>query len=148
MKKSRALAILVFTLASFAPCYADHLAVVVAKDNNIESVTSADLAKMFKAENRKWPDGKTVVLVLHRDSIPQMETVQELNKMSAEELKSFFASHQDLVLFSANDVDVLKRIQTVPGAIGLIDVRSINDKVKVLKVDGKLPFEEGYLPHH
>jgi len=38
-------------------------------------------------------------------------------------------------------------VQTVPGAIGLVDVRSINDKVKVLKVDGKLPLENGYLPH-
>jgi len=28
-----------------------------------------------------------------------------------------------------------------------VDVRSINDHVKVVKVDGKLPMESGYLPH-
>lgn len=148
MKKSSVLAVLVFTLASFAPCYAHHLAVVVAKDNSVESVTAANLAKMFKAETRKWPDGKNVVLVLQRNSIPQMETLQRLNKMSEDGLKAFLAAHKDSVLFSDSDVDLLKRVQTVPGAIGLVDVRSINDKIKVLKVDGRLPLEDGYLPHH
>jgi len=31
--------------------------------------------------------------------------------------------------------------------VGLVDVRAVNDKVKVLHVDGKLPMEDGYLQH-
>jgi len=31
--------------------------------------------------------------------------------------------------------------------VGLVDVRSINDQVNVVRVDGKLPMEDGYLPH-
>lgn len=33
------------------------------------------------------------------------------------------------------------------GAIGLVEVHSIDDQVNVLRVDGKLPLEGGYLPH-
>lgn len=147
MKRSGAISVLLFTVLSFIPSYAHHLAVVVAKDNNVESVTSAMLAKMFKAETRRWPDGKSVILVLHKDSLTQTETLQQLNKMSEGDLKTFLASHKDLVLFADTDADLLKKVETVPGAIGLVDVRSINDKIKVLKVDGRWPMEEGYLPH-
>jgi len=34
-----------------------------------------------------------------------------------------------------------------PGAIGLVNVRSVNDRVNVVRVNGKLPLEAGYLPH-
>jgi ABC-type phosphate transport system substrate-binding protein len=148
MKRSSAINVLLFAVLAIVPCYAHHIAVVVAKDNGVESVTSANLAKIFKAETRKWADGKNIVLVLNKDSVAQMGTLERLNKMSASDLKAFLTAHKDLVVYADSDVDLLKVVQTVPGAIGLVDVHSINDKVKVLKVDGKLPLEEGYLPHH
>ena len=148
MKKSGAISVLLFVILAFAPCYAHHLAVVVAKDSSVESITSANLVKMFKAETKKWPDGKNVILVLHKDSPGQMATLERLNKMSESDLKALLAAHKDSVVLAETDADLLKMVQTTPGAIGLVDVHSINDKVKVLKVDGKLPLEEGYLPHH
>ena len=41
----------------------------------------------------------------------------------------------------------MKLSRMFEGAIGLVDVRSINDQVNVVRVDGKLPMEDGYLPH-
>ena len=148
MKKSGAFCILVFVLCTFVPSYAHHLAVVVAKDNGIDGITSTNLAKLFKAESRKWPDGKNVVVILRRDSLAQMQTLERLDKLSEADLKNLFAAHKDSILFADTDVDLLKMVQSVPGAIGLVDVHSINDKVRVVKVDGKLPLEDGYLPHH
>jgi hypothetical protein len=40
---------------------------------------------------------------------------------------------------------MLKAVETIPGAIGVIDVFRINQAVKVLKIEGKLPVEYGYL---
>ena len=147
MKKTSALGVFLFTVFAFVPCYAHHLAVVVAKENKAESITSANLSKMLKAETKKWPDGKNVLIVLQRHSQAQMVTLERLNKMSAAALKAFLDSHPDSVQFADTDVEILKIVESLPGAIGLVDVRSIDDKVKVLKVDGKLPLEEGYLPH-
>jgi hypothetical protein len=45
------------------------------------------------------------------------------------------------------DADVLKIVQSIPGAIGFVDVRSIDSTISVVRVDGKLPMESGYLPH-
>lgn len=136
-----------FLLASFSPCFAHHMAVVVNKDNAVENLTSAHLAKLFHAELKKWPDGKNVILVLHKDSEGETETLERLNKMSAAEWRDFLAAHKDSILFVNSDADVLKMVQSEPGAIGLIDVRSIDGSINVVHVDGKLPMEFGYLPH-
>jgi len=41
------------------------MAVVVNKDVPVQNITSAHLAKLFKGEVKKWPDGNNVLLVLH-----------------------------------------------------------------------------------
>lgn len=148
MKRSSAIRILLFTILALVPGYAHHLAVVVAKDSQVDSVTSSGLTKLLKAETRKWPDGKSVLLVLHKDSPAQMDTLEGLSKMSEASLKALFAAHPESIQLVDTDADLLKAVETIPGAIGMVDVHSINDKVKVLKVDGKLPLEKGYLPHH
>ena len=45
------------------------------------------------------------------------------------------------------DADVIKIVQNTAGAIGLVDVRAVDGTINVVRVDGKLPMESGYLPH-
>jgi ABC-type phosphate transport system substrate-binding protein len=141
------MSLLGFLLFSFAPCFAHHMAVVVNKDNNTGEITSAHLAKLLRLEIKKWGDGRDVVIVLHKDSGGETVTLERLNKMSGNELKSFISSHKDSFTFVDSDADVLRFVGTTPGAVGLVEVHSIDDQVNVLKVDGKLPMETGYLPH-
>ena len=147
MRVRSAIYVLGFLSVCLTPCFAHHTAVIVNKDNVVENLTSAHLARIVRGEIKKWPDGKSIVLVLHRDSAGETETLQRLNKMSAPEWKSFVGAHKDLILFVDSDADVLKQVQTEPGAIGLIEVHSIDNSVNVVHVDGKLPMEFGYLPH-
>jgi ABC-type phosphate transport system substrate-binding protein len=123
------------------------MAVVVNKDNPVENVTAAHLARILRAEIRKWPDGKNVVLVLHKDSPGETETLQHLNKLSAAEWRAVLATHKDSILLVDTDADVLKAVQSDPGAIGLVEEHSLDSSITVVKVDGKLPMESGYLPH-
>jgi ABC-type phosphate transport system substrate-binding protein len=138
---------LAFLGACLTPCFAHHTAVVVNKDNTVENVTSAHLAKIIRGEIKNWPDGKNMVLVLHKDSPGEAETLQHLNKMSASEWKVFVTVHKDSIVFVDTDADVLKAVQAEPGAMGLIEVHSIDNSINVVHVDGKLPMEFGYLPH-
>jgi len=123
------------------------MAVVVNKDNNVENVTAVHLSRILRSKVKKWPDGKAVVLVLHRDSEGENETLQRLNKMTADELKALIAAHKDSIVMADSDAEVLKIVQSIPGAIGLVDVRSVDNTINVVRVDGKLPMESGYLPH-
>jgi ABC-type phosphate transport system substrate-binding protein len=147
MKSHRVTYVFVFLVLSLTPCFAHHMAVVVDKDNGVGNVTSAHLAKMFRSEVKKWPDGKDVVLVLHKASSGEMVTLERLNKMSESEVKAFILAHKHSIMMVDSDADVVKQVESTPGAIGLVEVHSVSGGVNVVKVDGKLPMETGYLPH-
>jgi len=85
--------------------------------------------------------------VLHASSPGEMGTLQRLTKMSGAELKSMLASHKDSFRTVASDSDVIDAVASTPGAIGFVEEHSITDRVTVVRVDGKLPMESGYLPH-
>jgi phosphate transport system substrate-binding protein len=147
MKFRSAIYTLAFLCATLTPCFAHHTAVVVNKDNPIANVTSTNLGKIIRGEVKKWPDGKNIVLVLHKDSAGETETLEHLNKMTAGEWQSFVIAHRDQIVFVDTDADVLKEVQSEPGAIGFIEAHSIDNTITVVHVDGKLPMELGYLPH-
>ena len=136
-----------FLCATLTPCLAHHTAVIVNKDNAVENVTSAHLSKIIRGEVKKWPDGKNIILVLHKDSAGEREALEHLNKMSAAEWRAFVMAHRETIIFVDTDADVLKAVQAESGALGLIEVHSIDGSVNVIHVDGKLPMEFGYLPH-
>jgi len=142
------LAVLVlFAAISTAPCFAHHMAVVVSKQNGVTALSSGQLGKIFRAETKKWPDGKTIQLVLHKASKGETVTLQRLNKMSAQQWHTWLAEHKDSLTIVDSDEDVLNYVENSPGAVGLVDVRSVNNRVNIVRVDGKVPMEEGYLPH-
>jgi len=147
MKYPRILFLCAWVTLSLTPCFAHHMAVVVNKDNAVQNVTSAQLDKIFKGELKKWPDGKPVVLVLHKSSPGEMETLQHLSKMSEADVKALLAAHKDEIRTVASDAEVIDAVATTPGAIGFVEEHSITDRVTVVRVDNKLPMEAGYLPH-
>jgi ABC-type phosphate transport system substrate-binding protein len=147
MKYQRIFCVWTLMALSAIPCFAHHMAVVVNKDNLVQNFTSPHLAKICKGEVKQWPDGRNVVLVLHRSSPGEIATLEHLTKMSAEDLKAMVAARPDSVRTVDTDEDVINIVAVTPGAIGFVEEHSINDRVAVVKVDGKLPMESGYLPH-
>jgi hypothetical protein len=67
--------------------------------------------------------------------------------MSAQQWHNWINAHKDSLTLVDSDDDVLNYVENTPGAVGLVDVRSVNDHVTIIRVDGKVPMEEGYLPH-
>ncbi len=147
MKYPRILWLCAWVTLSLTPCFGHHMAVVVNKDNAVQNVTSAHLARIFKGEVKKWPDGRNVVLVLHDTSPDEMVTLEHLNRMTEAEVKALLVARKNSVRTVVTDADVIDAVASTPGAIGFVEERSINNRVDVVKVDGKLPMESGYLPH-
>ncbi|MGZ4832100.1 MAG: hypothetical protein ACXVZQ_04185 [Terriglobales bacterium] len=147
MKAKQPIILLTFLVAALTPGWAHHMAVVVDKHNRVRDISSERLARIFRHETGQWQDGRDIVLVLHAASHGELVTLQRLNHMSDTEMKAFVEAHKNTVKFVGSDADVLKFVESTPGAIGLVDVRSVNDRVNVIRVNGKLPLEEGYLPH-
>jgi hypothetical protein len=140
-------ALLLFLSCACASAFAHHVAVVTHPENTAENLTSPDLAKLLKTETSKWPDGRTVVVVLNRNSEVALHILERLTNTPEGKAKSFLVSHKQSILLTDSDVEVLDAVASTPGAIGMVDVRAVDSRIKVLRIDGKLPLEKAYLPH-
>jgi len=134
--------------ASSAISAIKNLALVVAADSKLPDVTLVELTKLCKGAQKAWPDGRSFTLVLKDPTAPEMHVaVQKLFGASGTDAKAAIAKINEsrpLIKIVASDEDVFRTVASIPGAVGIVDVYSINSAVKVLHIDGKLPFDIGY----
>jgi hypothetical protein len=147
MKVSSRLTILTLLISFWLPAYAHHVAVVVAPENHVNNVTTPQLARMLRTDEKRWETGRSIMIVLSRQTPASLEILERLCKLPRGSAKDFIAAHKDSIALANTDEDVMFIVQGTPGALGMVDVRDVSGRVKVLKVDGKLPLEQGYLPH-
>lgn len=139
---------LALVLFGSALCQARDLAVIVNRSNSAGQLSAAEVEKLFKPGMRNWPDGTRMQLILSGpDSSDNRMILQRAFKATPEEIKSLVNAHRADIRVVDSDEAVLTLVDTNPGAIGIVNVYSINSRVRVLKVDGKLPMETGYLLH-
>jgi hypothetical protein len=147
MHRARVLYFALFLLAT-PLCLARDLAIVVNSTNPASTVTAAELEKLLKTEVQNWPDGRKVkVFVTDPNSADSKMILQRACNIKPEDIKSLAGAHQADIHVVGSDEIVLTMVDNNPGAIGIVNVYSINSHVKVLKVDKKLPMEPGYLLH-
>lgn len=124
------------------------LAVVVSAGSKLSDISLADLTSLCKGARKAWPDGKGFSLVIKDPESPEMRsTSQTLFGASPSEVKSIIAKLNEtrvVVYVVESDDQLLHTVESTPGALGILDVYSINSSVKVLRIDGKLPFDVGY----
>lgn len=147
MNYRRITIVTLFVALTWLPAHAHHVAVVANEQNATETLSSPELAKIFKSEMRKWPGGLDILMVLNRNSAVSMQILERLANMPDSKARAFVAAHKDYFLLAGSDAEVLKVVAEKPGALGMVDVHTVDGRVKVLKIDGKLPLEKGYLPH-
>jgi ABC-type phosphate transport system substrate-binding protein len=137
---------LVFICLAECASAAKQMAIIVNKGNAAQDLPAAELAKIFKCDTRKWSGGGNITIVVRDPATPEMELLlSRIYKITPEELRNFIAAHRDSIVIVDSNEAMLNAVHTIPGAIGLIDVFRINQEVKVLKIDGKLPVEYGYI---
>jgi len=150
----RFIRVFVFVLLAATLASARDLAIVSNKSNSVAAVTIPELVKVCKAETSRWPDGKPVTFVMRSPSTPEMKIVLEkIYGMSESELSSLIVSsnharaNHPAILIATSDEELVNAVASTPGAVGVVDVYSINSSVSVVKIGGKLPLEPGYLLH-
>ncbi len=129
-------------------CLARDVAVITDKANPLSTISNKDLSKLLRTDTPKWPDGKRVIVFLSDlNSADTKVLLEKTYNMTPAELKSFAGGQRGGIVILSTDEEVVKAVAGQPGAIGVVNVYSINSAVKVLKVDGKLPLQQGYLLH-
>jgi ABC-type phosphate transport system substrate-binding protein len=134
-------------LAASAVPAVKNMAVVTSIGSKLSDVPLADLAKLCKGTQKTWPDGKSFTLVIKDPESPEMKVAVQKLFGAAGDAKAAIAKlneAREIVKVVGSDQDLLRAVESTPGAVGIVDVYAINSTVKVLRVDGKLPFDVGY----
>lgn len=130
------------------------LAVVSNKSNAVSTLSLPELVKVCKGQTNKWPDGKSITFIMRAPSAPEMKLVLEkIYEGPDSAVKEIIATANHgrvghpAIMIVDSDEDLVNKVASIPGAIGVVDVYSINSSVAVVKLAGKLPLEPGYLLH-
>jgi len=125
-----------------------NIAVIMSAGSKLQDVQLAELVKLCKGTEKAWSDGHSFLLVMKDPAAPEMHIpIQKLFGMAPADFKSAIPKlneSRQLVKVVDTDDELLRTVEATPGAVGIVDVYSINSAVKVLRVDGKLPFDVGY----
>jgi ABC-type phosphate transport system substrate-binding protein len=133
---------------------AKDIALIANKGGSVSVLTMPELVKLCKAQTSRWPDGKSVTLIVRDPASPEMKMVLEkIYSTTPEAVNEMIATanhgrmNHPAILVVSSDEELVKKVAGTPGAVGLVDVYAINSSVDVIKIAGKLPFEPGYPLH-
>ena len=130
---------------------AGDVAIVVSNDNATDELSFKELVKVFRQERQYWQGGARIYLIMREAGTQEKQMVLErIYKMEDQDLKKFWLGklyRGEIASFpqTLSSNEAIKRfVRQAPNAIGFIDAASVDDRVKVLRIDGKLPGEGGY----
>ena len=150
----RILATCLFLAVNVSLAAARDLALISNKSNALSVITLPDLVKVCKAQTNRWPDGKPVTFIMRAPSTPEMKTfLEKVYELPEAQVKDLIASanhgrtNHPAILIVDSDEDLVNKVASIPGAVGVVDVYAINSSVAVVKLAGRLPLEPGYILH-
>ncbi len=133
------------------PAGGTDVAVIVNPQNPVDSISLADLRKIYSGEKQSWNSSLPVFVLVRAPQAREREVLlNRVLRMTESEYKQFWVrkvysgeiQREPLALLS-NGMQ-LEAVRAEHGAIALISAQDIHQGVKVVKVDGHLPGTAGY----
>ncbi len=127
------------------------VAIVVHPQVDIDDLSFDQLKSIFLAEQQHWPDRSRITLLVRAAIAPERDLVlTEIYGMNEDRYRQYWIAKMfrsevasgPKIVFST---DMLRDLVTViPGSIGFVPVSGVGPDLKVIRIDGKLPGDEGY----
>jgi ABC-type phosphate transport system substrate-binding protein len=128
------------------------VAIVVHPETPVDVITLAEARKIFRGERQYWTPNIPVVLLVRAPVSRERDVVlRVIYQMSEPQFKQYWiarifraeATSGPKIVYS-NDV-ANQLAGAIPGAVGFVPAGEVRPPLKVLRVDGKLPGESGYV---
>lgn len=127
------------------------IAIVVHKATEASDVSMNELRNIFLANQQFWSDRSRIILLVRapqsdeRDyvlnTIYQMDESQYRQYWIAKMFRSEVPRGPKIVFSTDMTLDL---VVAIPGSISFMRADQVSGDVKILRVDGKLPSDEGY----
>lgn len=129
------------------------IAIVAHPGVKLDNLSSSQLRRIFMGEQQYWPDRSRITLLVRAPVAREREMVlKRIYRMSEDQFRQYWIGKMfraevatgPKIVYSSEMAREL--VTAIPGAITFLPASAVGSGVKVLRVDGKLPGDAGYLP--
>lgn len=129
----------------------DAVAIVVHPDVDVETLSFAQLRKIFLGEQQYWGDRRKITLLVRAPEAYERDVVlRRIYEMSEDQYRQYWIAkifRSELtsgpkVVYTSDMAGDL--VVALPGSITFMRAGDVQGDLKVVRVDGKLPGEAGY----
>ncbi len=127
------------------------IAIVVHKDLPIDNLSLEELRSIFLADRQFWENRNRITLLVRAPQSDERTFVLErIYQMSEAQFRQYWIAKMfraevprgpKIVLSTGMTLDL---VVAIPGSISFTRADAVTDGVKVIRVDGLLPSDEGY----
>jgi len=127
------------------------LAIVVHMNSEVENLTMMELRNIFLANQQFWPDRSRIILLVRAPQSDERDYVlNRIYQMDEAQFQKYWIAKMfraevprgPKIVFSTDMT--LDLVVAIPGSISFMRADLVTDDVRIVRVDGKLPGEEGY----
>ena len=127
------------------------VAIVVHPQVAIDDLSLDELRGIFLAEQQHWRDRSRITLLVRAAIAPERDLVlSEIYGMSEDRYRQYWIAKMFRAEVASGpkpvfSTDMLRDLVTViPGSIGFVPMSEVGPDLKVIRIDGRLPGDEGY----
>ena len=127
------------------------LAIVVHKDTEVDDLSMHELRNIFLANQQFWPNRSRIILLVRApqsderdfvlDSIYQMDEARFRQYWIAKMFRAEVPRGPKIVFSTDMTLDL---VVAIPGSISFMRADDVTNEIKLIRIDGKLPSDEGY----
>ena len=127
------------------------IAIVVHKDTGVQNLSLEELRNIFLANQQFWADRTRIILLVRAPKSEERDFVlNRIYQMDEAQFQQYWIAKMfraevprgPKIVFSTDMT--LELVLAIPGSISFISADEVTDNVQVVRIDGKLPSDEGY----
>ncbi len=127
------------------------LAIVVHKDSKVRDLSLQELRNIFLANKQFWDDRSRIILLVRAPKSDERDLVlNTIYQMDEAQFRQYWIAKMfraevprgPKIVFSTDMTRDL--VVAIPGSISFINAKDVTDDIQVLRIDGKLPADDGY----
>lgn len=130
---------------------AENLAIVVNITNPVNDLSMEELRKLFLGRKTRWPNGRRVAVAMLDDQyVERKSALRQIYHMDESAYREYriratFRGDVFIPPRTLSSPELMRKfVFNAPGAIGYLRASDLDDTVKVVKINGRLPEDKDY----
>ena len=124
---------------------------MVHKDTEVDNLSMHELRNIFLANQQFWPNRSRIILLVRAPESDERDFVLDsIYRMDEARFRQYWIAKMfcaevprgPKIVFSTDMT--LDLVVAIPGSISFMRADDVTDEIKLIRIDGKLPSDEGY----